>query len=187
MIYKFLILSDEADNFSREISIDSEATFLELNDIILKSVNYTKDQITSFFICEDDWEKRAEITLIEMDTTSDEDVWLMENTRISELVEDEHQRLLFVFDSMADRAFFMELREIELGKNISEPLCTRSKGKAPQQIMSFEEIDNKLGTQAAIDLDDDFGIENAYNPDELDEEGFSDMDFSAEDPNMNIN
>ena len=187
MIYKFLILSDEADSFSREISIDSEATFLELNDAILESVNYSKDQITSFFICEDDWEKRAEITLIEMDSSSDVDTWLMEDTRLSELIEDEHQRLLFVFDPMADRAFFMELREIELGKTLSEPLCTRSKGKAPQQIMSFEELDKKLTTPAAIDMDDDFGIEESYNPEDIDEEGFSDLDFNAEDPNMNVN
>ena len=60
MIYKFLLLSDEVETFSREICIDSEATFLELNDAILNSVNYTKDQITSFFICEDDREKREE-------------------------------------------------------------------------------------------------------------------------------
>ena len=63
MIFKFLILSDEVDDFAREISIDSEATFLELNDAILESVNYTKDQMTSFFICEDDWEKRKRKSL----------------------------------------------------------------------------------------------------------------------------
>ena len=77
MIYKFLLLSDEVETFSREICIDSEATFLELNDAILESVNYTKDQLTSFFICEDNWEKREEVTLIEMDSYSDEDTVLI--------------------------------------------------------------------------------------------------------------
>ena len=55
MIYKFRIVSDEVDNFRREICIDSDATFLELNDAILDSVGFTKDQMTSFFICDDDW------------------------------------------------------------------------------------------------------------------------------------
>ena len=49
MIYKFIITTDEVANFSREIEINSDATFLEFNDAILDSVNYTKDQITSFF------------------------------------------------------------------------------------------------------------------------------------------
>ena len=181
MIYKFLLLSDEVETFSREICIDSEATFLELNDAILESVNYTKDQLTSFFICEDNWEKREEVTLIEMDSSSDEDVWLMEDTRLSELIEEEHQRMLFVFDMMADRSFFMELREIELGKNLLDPLCTKVKGKAPKQVMSIGELDKKMATTTSLDIDeDDFGIENGYNPDELDTEGFSDMDFSED-------
>lgn len=184
MIYKFLLLSDEVETFSREISIDSEATFLELNDAILESVNYTKDQLTSFFICEDNWEKKEEITLIEMDSSSDEDVWLMEDTRLSELIEDEHQRMLFVFDMMADRSFFMELREIELGKNLLDPLCTKVKGKAPKQVMSLEELDKKMASSSTLVIeDDDYGIENGYNPDELDTEGFSDMDFNEDNGN----
>ena len=48
MVYKFLILSDEVDHFAREIEIDSEATFLELNDAILESVGYAKDQPVSY-------------------------------------------------------------------------------------------------------------------------------------------
>ena len=73
MVYRFLLLSDEVEDFKREIQIDSEATFLDLHNAILDSVGYTKDQMTSFFICEDDWSKTTEITLMEMDTSSDVD------------------------------------------------------------------------------------------------------------------
>ena len=68
MVFRFLILSDEVDDFKREIKIDAEATFLDLHDAILESVGYTKDQMCSFFICDDDWSKNTEITLVEMDT-----------------------------------------------------------------------------------------------------------------------
>lgn len=112
MLFRFLILSDEVDDFKREIKIDSEATFLDLHNAILDSVGYTKDQMCSFFICEDDWSKKTEITLVEMDTASEEDNYIMEDTRLEELLEDEHQKLLYVFDYMTERAFFMELREI---------------------------------------------------------------------------
>ena len=141
MIYKFLLISDEVDQFAREISIDSEATFLDLHNAILDSVNFTKDQITSFFICDDDWEKKTEITLMEMDTSYEDDSWVMEDTKLSELLEDERQRLLFVFDNMTERAFFMELREIIPGKNLEKPVCTKSIGNPPQQIMTFDEFD----------------------------------------------
>ncbi|MDP4278881.1 MAG: hypothetical protein Q8914_14745, partial [Bacteroidota bacterium] len=108
MVYKFRILSDEVDNFVREIAIDSEASFLDLHDAILESVGYTADQMSSFFLCNDEWEKETEVTLIEMDSSPEVDNWIMESTKLSDLIEDEGQKLLFVFDYLTERSFFIE-------------------------------------------------------------------------------
>lgn len=173
MVYRFLVLSDEVDNFAREISIDSEATFLELQDAILDSVNFTKDQITSFFICEDDWEKKIEVTLLEMETSSEYDNYVMASTHLSDLIEDEKQKLIFVFDNMMDRAFFMELRAIETGKNLLAAECTKSLGNPPSQLESFEDFSAQNGaTDFAADM---YGTDE-YDISEIDEEGFSDFD-----------
>ena len=51
------MVSDEEPDFMREISISSEAKFQELHEAILESVNYDGGAITSFFICNEDWEK----------------------------------------------------------------------------------------------------------------------------------
>jgi hypothetical protein len=72
MVYKFRILSDEVDDFVREIAIDADATFLDLNNAILESTGYSASEMTSFFLCNDDWEKETEITLIEMDNSPEE-------------------------------------------------------------------------------------------------------------------
>ena len=93
MIYRFTIISDEVDDFVREIQIDPEATFYDFHEAILKSAGYTNDQMTSFFICDDDWEKEKEITLEEMDDNPEMDSWVMKETQLSELVEDEKQKL----------------------------------------------------------------------------------------------
>ena len=77
MIYRFTIISDEVDDFVREIQIDPEATFYDFHEAILKSAGYTNDQMTSFFICDDDWEKEKEITLEEMDDNPEMDSWVM--------------------------------------------------------------------------------------------------------------
>ncbi len=171
MVYRFLLLSDEADDFKREIQIDSEATFLELQNAILDSVGYTKDQMTSFFICDDDWTKGTEITLVDMDTSSDVDSYIMEDTNLDELLQDEHQKLMFVFDYMTERAFFMELREIIPNKSLSEAVCTKSKGNPPAQTMSLDEFDNKLSASTS-ELDENFYGDSEYDMDELDRDGF---------------
>ena len=99
MVYRFKLVSDEVSNFSREIEIDSQNTFLQLRNVILESVDYTKDELDSFFLCNDDWEREEEITLEDMGNLAiDQDWWLMESTPIGELVEDEVQKLAFVFD-----------------------------------------------------------------------------------------
>ena len=96
--------------------------------------------MTSFFICEDDWEKREEITLEEMERSSDEDTFVMKDTPISDLVEDEKQKLIYVFDPLTDRCLFIELSEIIPGKNLAKPVCSRKEGDAPEQTVNFDEM-----------------------------------------------
>jgi hypothetical protein len=66
MIFNFRIVTDEVDNFRREIQIDADATFLDLRNAIFDSVGYNKAQLCSFFLCDDSWEKEREITLEDM-------------------------------------------------------------------------------------------------------------------------
>ena len=74
----------------------------------MKSVGYTNDQMTSFFICDDDWEKEKEITLEEMDDNPEMDSWVMKDTTISELIEDEKQlSLIHICVRLHDRTLFL--------------------------------------------------------------------------------
>ena len=170
MVYRFTIISDEVDNFRREIQIDSDATFLDFHNAILKSVGYPNDQMTSFFICDDNWGKETEVTLEDMGTSSDMDSWIMEETPLSELLEDEKQHLLYIFDPLADRAFFIELTEIITGKDLDEPICTKQIGDAPQQLLDFDQL--MAAQVVATDLDDNFGNDDDFDLDEIDPDGF---------------
>ena len=171
MIYRFTIISDEVDDFVREIQIDPEATFFDLHEAILKAANYTNDQMTSFFICDDDWEKEKEITLEEMDNNPEMDSWIMKETRLNELIEDEKQKLLYVFDYMTERCFCIELSEIITGKEIKGAKCTKKSGEAPKQTVDFEEMAAGGGS---LDLD-----ENFYGDQDFDIEGFDVNDGAA--------
>lgn len=181
MIYHFRIVSDEVDNFKRELEIDADATFMDFKNALCDCVGYDKNQMSSFFICEDNWEKSKEITLEDMGSDSSEDVYLMEDSILSDFVEDEGQRLMFTFDYMTDRSFFMELKEIITGKSLKDPLCTLSKGNPPAQVIDFNDfdakIDAKAATAAAADLDEDFYGSDEFNDDEFDVEGFDEMSF----------
>lgn len=183
MIFNFRIVSDEVDNFKREIKIDASETFLTLKNAICDSVGYDKNQMCSFFLCDQNWEKEKEITLEDMGTDSDQDVWLMDETIISDYIEDEGQRLIFTFDYLTDRSFFIEMKEMITGKTLKDPLCTLSLGQAPAQIMDMDEFESKVDAKAAaavvagVDLDEDFYGSSEFNEDEFDAAGFDEMTF----------
>ena len=174
MVYRFTIISDEVDGFMREIKIDADATFLELHKLILEACAYEDNQITSFTICENGWEKGQEITLEALDTDVDEDNFIMADTPLNDFLEDEKQHLLYTFDPLADRVFFIELSEITTGKTLAHGKVTRSHGEPPAQALDFDEMFARnpiVDTSSIMDDDDFFGDE--IDSDEIDLEGFS--------------
>lgn len=175
MIYNFILLSDEEDFFVREINIDADATFFDLHEAIISSVNYEKNQMASFFICSYDWEKEQEITLMEMDAGSEYDNLVMANTILSDYLFDKGQKLLYVFDYVADRAFFIQLKEISSG-NLSAAQCVLSKGDAPAQFSEEPDLESLF----KMDMDENFYGDEEFNFDELDEESFGDLSFEEE-------
>ncbi len=178
MIYKITFSCDEVEGFRRVFEADSDATFLDLHHAILKSVGYPDDQMTSFFMCNDRWEKEQEVTLVEMGSNFEYDNMVMESTRLSDLLEEQGQRLIYVFDPMFERYFFGNLTEIMPG--ICEGVkCTESKGKAPKQLQTEEAMDAASAKNKKDDLglDEDFYGDSQYDEGDLDTEGFQDLSF----------
>ncbi|MDD2551829.1 MAG: hypothetical protein PHQ56_04335 [Dysgonamonadaceae bacterium] len=178
MIYKFLLSSDEVANYRREIQIDADATFFDLHKIIMKCNDFEEVEMTSFFICNDWWRKKEEISLIEIETDSDVDSFVMEEEILSDWLEEEQQKLIFVFDYSKERGLFMELSEIILGETLATAKCAKKQGNAPSQfIKEVEEVPKPVSTTSLpIDTDDEFYGDEEYDPEELDIEGFEGLD-----------
>ena len=172
MIYRFIVISDEVDNFMREFQIDSDSTFLEFHKLIIDSCGYTDDQLTSFTICENGWEKGQEITMVVMDTDADVDSYIMAKTRLSDFLDEEKQHLLYTFDPLADRVFFIELSEIILRKSMKGGKLTKKLGDAPQQQLDFDEMfsRNPIQTDNGILEGEDF-FGDGIDEEDIDLEG----------------
>ncbi|MCH5246579.1 MAG: hypothetical protein J1E99_00350 [Muribaculaceae bacterium] len=159
MIYKFRIVSDEMDDFRRDILIDADSTFLQLKDAICEAIDYDPAQMSSFFICDDNWEKKTEITLEDMganDMTND--LYVMNDTALADLIDEEGQKLLFTFDYLTDRNLFLQLKETLPGQNIDKSECVFSRGEAPQQNVDLDDFESKLDAknESSIEMDEDF-------------------------------
>lgn len=184
MLYKIKFISEEVDGFFREFEIDSDSTFLDLNKAVLGYCNYPDDQMTSFYVCNREWERGQQITREDMSYPGDEenDLYLMEKTPLSDFIDDKGQRFEFVFDPFSERSFYLQVKEIIPGQHLDAPELLRSAGDAPEQLAQLD-VDPvptpvkgaKAGAEPVDeeeDEDDLFYGDSGFNSDDFDPEGF---------------
>lgn len=179
MLLKIVFICDEVEDFLREITIDADASFLDLNRAILKSCDYTDDQVTSFYTCNEDWEPKDQITREDMGIDdTDRDVYIMESVSLRALIHDEGQKLIYVFDTFNDRVFYLKVTSFITGKTQKDAVCTRSKGQAPKQLS--DPVANPTTSKQA-DSDNSIGDDNDYfGSDDFDQEDFDADGFEIE-------
>lgn len=179
MIYKIKFISDEVEGFLREIEIDSDSTFLDLNKVILESCGYPDDQMTSFYVCDEEWERGQQITREDMADNGkvDEDLYTMADTPLSEFIEDEGQKLEFVFDPFSERVFYLDVKDVIPGRSLKDPVVVRAKGNPPAQIGELDLSDlvapkGKGAETPSSDEDDIFYDSDSFDSEDFDPDGF---------------
>ena len=164
MVFQFRMLSDENDNFVRDYEIRGDQTLRDLHELILESLDY-ESCMSSFFTSNEQWERQREFTLVDMGEHSAQAPLSMERTTLDEVVRSERQRLIYLFDMMGDRAYYLELigldREQEDG---SYPREVFARGEVPDQweagfIDEANEdsiFDDAMGEFGEFESDDDY-------------------------------
>ncbi len=180
MVYKIKFISEEVDGFFREIEIDSDATFLDLSDAILQSCGYSDDQMTSFYVCDDEWDRSQQITREDVTDPSaeDEDLYLMADTPLADFINDKGQRFEYVFDTFTERSFYLQVKDIITNRHLDKAVVVRQHGEPPAQIGEAD-ADlaaipplGKKGEPLPDDMDDDFYDDGQFDSEDFDAEGF---------------
>lgn len=103
------MLSDENDNFVRDFEVSHEMNLLELHNFIIASIGYD-DCMASFYSADDQWQPLQEFSLMDLGEEQFEGAPMaMEKITLAELVVSECNRLIYQFDMIADRAFYLEV------------------------------------------------------------------------------
>jgi len=135
MIYLFRIVSDEDPKFFRDVVTEDSDTFLELHQTLQENMGYDANQLASFFISNELWEKEQEITLIDMMQDPNLGTPTMDQVNLEEYLTEINQRMIYVFDFFAERAFYMELIEIsDQTSSKDTPFVAQAGGDPPPQL-----------------------------------------------------
>lgn len=180
-ILKFRIQADDQNDFVREVEIKSDQTFKDLHDFIVKNQHLNNNELASFHIVNESWEKMQEITLIDMSGDFDKNVhdadeihtfYVMAETRLDQFLNRIDQKLIYEYDFLQLRTFFLEITDIfPENKKHKYPRLIFSRGTYRfVENLKVEKDSEKLKLDLLKDFnlmikgdqDDDFGDEDDY-------------------------
>ena len=164
MIYKFRMLSSGDRAFLRDYELNSEAPFIDLHGLIQRDLGLDPSQLASFFVADEQWNKGLELTLLDMGAP-EQAAMPMERVKLSDIVKNRTDRLLYAYDLFSDQHLFLELIAIgEPQPDAHYPRCAAAVGELPVQqlpdpsaALAYEEADDEfdddLADEDAVDLD----------------------------------
>ena len=193
-VYRFRVSFEDNEEIYREIEIKSTQNFEDFHNIIVKSIDFDNVHNASFFISDNYWHQGDEIVRKPMDNegnnghNTDIATRQMSKCKLATLIDDPHQKFVYIYDPKVGWTFLVELIKIVLDDaKLTYPVCVKSNGDAPKQY-------KKSNAVPVIADDDDFDDElpvddeayvNAHNDDEIavleSEEGEEEIVEKAED------
>ncbi len=179
-LYRFRVTFEDYDDVTREIDVKSNQTFEDLHRAIHHSTGYNPEFSSSFYISNDQWIKGEEITYLPNQKRIDRGIALMEKVRLSNRIDDPHQKFYYTFNFDRPFDFHVELMKIILDETpgVTYPAIIKSVGDAPRQFVTV--ADDAIAATAAIDDDFDFLHEMGLNPE--DAEDFTEVTETGEVP-----
>ena len=171
---KFRILLDSHKNEEvfHDILVSEDENFESLFKSIIEAFEFRGDQMASFYVSNENWDKGEEISLLDLSEGEESsNLKIMKNTRINECLFDTDQKFILIYDFMKMWIFLIELIGIQ-EETPNSPELILSVGKNPQE-------DSK-------ELSDDFQMVSEDSEDsEEDEYGFNDFQDGFSDDDLN--
>ncbi len=133
-VYKFRVTFEEFDDVHRDIELRSVQTFADFHLAIQEAIMFDNKHEASFYMSDDSWLKRQEITL-NKNAKRGKDIPLMEKSRLCDFIIDPHQKIIYIYDFDNQWSFLIELVKIsvEEDKKATYPRCIKTIGIAPKQ------------------------------------------------------
>mgnify|MGYP006102193361 CR=1 FL=1 len=160
---KFRILLDSSgkEEVFRDILISEEDNFESLYRAILKAYNFSSDQMASFYMSNESWDKGHEISLFDMSFGEDPDQiqpGVMKNSRIIDFMKESDQKIILVHDFLKMWMFLIELIE-RPNETPPIPKMVLAIGDAPDEESKSSDDENlKFETESDVEEEDEFGF-----------------------------
>jgi hypothetical protein len=179
--FRVLLDSDSSQDIFRDILISDTDNFESLYSSIVSSFQFQGNQMASFYVSNDNWDKGHEISLEDMtydDDSIDSPAAVMKSAIIKDFLEEPDQKFILVYDFMRMWIFLLEIIGYEK-EGPDKPQLLLSVGMAPPEDSKSSSENDAIFSEELDEEDDEFGF-NEFD-DELDEddlgESYNEYDY----------
>ena len=167
-VYRFKVSFEDNEEIYREIEIKSTQNFEDFHQSIIQSIGFDNQHDASFFISDDYWRKGDEIGLRPLDEDEVErrkrrDLpikKLMSKCKLASMIDDPHQKFVYVYDLKTGWPFLVELTKILLDDPKGTfPKCVKTAGEAPKQYKT-------AATAPVVEDEDEFDEDEPHHDDD---------------------
>jgi hypothetical protein len=166
---KFRVLLDSQDKTEvfRDILISDSDNLESFYRAIVDAYQFSQEQMASFYVSNDQWDKGHEIALFDMSFGDDDQKIpdVMSSTTVEEFIEAKDQKFILVHDFMRMWIFLIELIGYQEATP-ERPIVKLSVGNAPSE-------ESKTSDELQFDTD---STDPGDDEEEEDEFGFNDFD-----------
>ena len=194
-VYRFRVAFEDYDDVVREIDIKSNQTFEDFHRAIHQAIGYKCEYPSSFYVSNDQWIKGEEITFMPNQRRIDRGIVQMDKVKLSNRIDDPHQKFYYTFNFDRPFDFHIELLKILLDETpgTTYPAVVKSNGEAPKQFgnvfnptilppasedfdflneMEFNAEDAEEGFTEVLDTEDELEVEEHHESEEETEDEF---------------
>lgn len=174
MVYKFRAILDAEEDIFRDIAILEDDTLEDLHNAIFNAFGFDGMEVASFYTCDETWNQEDEIPLFDTGDVPGE-MKTMTDYKLSDIMDDENTKIIYVYDFISMWTFLVELAAIEeTTPGAIYPETLFAHGEIPE-----EAIEKNFEADNADDFYDDF--EDGLDDDDLDmfegDSNFEDFGF----------
>jgi hypothetical protein len=172
--FRVLLDSEKDQETFRDILINDTDNFETLYRAILNSFRFEGQEIGSFYMSNDDWDKGHEIGLMDMRYSDEDEVLpsVMKEAILKDFMEVSDQKIILVYDFLRMWIFLIELLE-QTENTVEKPEVVLSIGVAPPEDSKMIPEDSDFMEEG--DEDELFGEDDEFD-DGYDEEDYSNYD-----------
>jgi len=164
------IVADTQEDIFADIRIYKKCSFKDLHNFLVENFNLNKKEMSSFYYSNETWDKRDEITLMNMNIGDENLIKFMDSILIEDVFNSREIKFLYVNDFLNMNIFYIEiLKENKSSSNDEISILHQLGEYKPKEYEEISLTDNEPKQNEIDDIMNEFKDDDTQGYEELDD------------------